>query len=122
MKFECAAWCTRYTRYTTFIDISGFSPYVRQSLRLAPLAGGTALVIFNWRFPVSLCIHIARFMDAVEKANAERQKRWCVCLRHFLKARPNRSHGPQTKRVKDQKVGEGTYAVVYRGSSVFRTA
>ncbi|KAI9432644.1 CMGC/CDK/CDK7 protein kinase [Lactarius psammicola] len=32
-------------------------------------------------------------MDAVEKANAERQKRW----------------------VKDQKVGEGTYAVVYRG-------
>ncbi|KAJ7281957.1 kinase-like domain-containing protein [Mycena rebaudengoi] len=32
-------------------------------------------------------------MDAVEKANTERQKRW----------------------VKDQKVGEGTYAVVYRG-------
>ncbi|KAF7309578.1 Cmgc cdk cdk7 protein kinase [Mycena indigotica] len=32
-------------------------------------------------------------MDAVEKANAERQKRW----------------------VKDQKIGEGTYAVVYRG-------
>jgi len=32
-------------------------------------------------------------MDAVERANAERQKRW----------------------VKDQKVGEGTYAVVYRG-------
>ncbi|TDL24030.1 Pkinase-domain-containing protein [Rickenella mellea] len=32
-------------------------------------------------------------MDAVEKANAERQKRW----------------------IKDQKVGEGTYAVVYRG-------
>lgn len=32
-------------------------------------------------------------MDAVEKANAEKQKRW----------------------VKDQKVGEGTYAVVYRG-------
>ncbi|KIL00759.1 hypothetical protein PAXRUDRAFT_7974 [Paxillus rubicundulus Ve08.2h10] len=32
-------------------------------------------------------------MDAVEQANAERQKRW----------------------VKDQKVGEGTYAVVYRG-------
>ncbi|KAJ7230704.1 kinase-like domain-containing protein [Mycena pura] len=32
-------------------------------------------------------------MDAVEKANAERQKQWA----------------------KDQKVGEGTYAVVYRG-------
>ncbi|SJL03988.1 related to KIN28-cyclin-dependent ser/thr protein kinase [Armillaria ostoyae] len=32
-------------------------------------------------------------MDAVERANVERQKRW----------------------VKDQKVGEGTYAVVYRG-------
>ncbi|KAG9312915.1 kinase-like domain-containing protein [Chiua virens] len=32
-------------------------------------------------------------MDAVEKANAERQKKW----------------------IKDQKVGEGTYAVVYRG-------
>ncbi|KAG6910205.1 cyclin-dependent serine/threonine protein kinase [Tephrocybe rancida] len=32
-------------------------------------------------------------MDAVEKANTERQKRW----------------------TKDQKVGEGTYAVVYRG-------
>ncbi|KAI0255934.1 Pkinase-domain-containing protein [Lactifluus subvellereus] len=32
-------------------------------------------------------------MDAVERANAERQNRW----------------------VKDQKVGEGTYAVVYRG-------
>ncbi|KAF7317894.1 Cmgc cdk cdk7 protein kinase [Mycena kentingensis (nom. inval.)] len=32
-------------------------------------------------------------MDAVEQANAERQKRW----------------------VKDQKIGEGTYAVVYRG-------
>ncbi|KAF8498592.1 kinase-like domain-containing protein [Russula emetica] len=32
-------------------------------------------------------------MDAVERANAARQKRW----------------------VKDQKVGEGTYAVVYRG-------
>ncbi|KAG6333535.1 hypothetical protein ID866_5546 [Astraeus odoratus] len=34
-----------------------------------------------------------RRMDAVERANAEKQKRW----------------------VKDQKVGEGTYAVVYRG-------
>lgn len=34
-------------------------------------------------------------MDAVEKANVERQKRW----------------------IKDQKVGEGTYAVVYRGLS-----
>ncbi|KAJ7065207.1 kinase-like domain-containing protein [Mycena amicta] len=33
-------------------------------------------------------------MDAVQKANAERQKRW----------------------VKDQKIGEGTYAVVYRGA------
>ncbi|CAK5273806.1 unnamed protein product [Mycena citricolor] len=32
-------------------------------------------------------------MDAVEKANAERQRRW----------------------TKDQKIGEGTYAVVYRG-------
>ncbi|KAN0088551.1 Protein kinase-like domain containing protein [Tylopilus felleus] len=32
-------------------------------------------------------------MDAVEKANAERQKQW----------------------TKDQKIGEGTYAVVYRG-------
>ncbi|KAH9169911.1 kinase-like domain-containing protein [Lactarius sanguifluus] len=32
-------------------------------------------------------------MDAVERANADRQKKW----------------------VKDQKVGEGTYAVVYRG-------
>ncbi|CAL1714765.1 unnamed protein product [Somion occarium] len=32
-------------------------------------------------------------MDAVEKANAERQRKW----------------------VKDQKIGEGTYAVVYRG-------
>lgn len=32
-------------------------------------------------------------MDAVERANAERQKRWA----------------------KDQKIGEGTYAVVYRG-------
>ncbi|KAH0836592.1 kinase-like domain-containing protein [Lanmaoa asiatica] len=34
-------------------------------------------------------------MDAVEKANAERQKKWA----------------------KDQKIGEGTYAVVYRGPS-----
>ncbi|KAI0343218.1 Pkinase-domain-containing protein [Trametopsis cervina] len=35
-------------------------------------------------------------MDAVEKANTERQKRWA----------------------KDQKIGEGTYAVVYRGREV----
>ncbi|OCH85504.1 CMGC/CDK/CDK7 protein kinase [Obba rivulosa] len=35
-------------------------------------------------------------MDAVEKANAERQRRWA----------------------KDQKIGEGTYAVVYRGREV----
>ncbi|KIM82969.1 hypothetical protein PILCRDRAFT_447116 [Piloderma croceum F 1598] len=35
-------------------------------------------------------------MDAVEKANSERQKKW----------------------TKDQKVGEGTYAVVYRGREV----
>jgi len=35
-------------------------------------------------------------MDAVEKENTERQKRWA----------------------KDQKVGEGTYAVVYRGREV----
>ena len=35
-------------------------------------------------------------------------------------ARPDHSHGDsRTKRVKDQKVGEGTYAVVYRGSSAF---
>ncbi|KAM5532377.1 hypothetical protein V8D89_013971 [Ganoderma adspersum] len=35
-------------------------------------------------------------MDAVEKANADRQRRWS----------------------KDQKIGEGTYAVVYRGREV----
>ncbi|KAF9531727.1 kinase-like domain-containing protein [Crepidotus variabilis] len=37
-------------------------------------------------------------MDAVEKANEERQKRW----------------------VKDKKVGEGTYAVVYQGREAVR--
>ncbi|KAH9924728.1 CMGC/CDK/CDK7 protein kinase [Fomitopsis serialis] len=35
-------------------------------------------------------------MDAVEKANTDRQKRWA----------------------KDQKIGEGTYAVVYRGREI----
>ncbi|OBZ74110.1 Serine/threonine-protein kinase crk1 [Grifola frondosa] len=35
-------------------------------------------------------------MDAVERANAERQRKWA----------------------KDQKIGEGTYAVVYRGKSL----
>lgn len=49
-------------------------------------------------------------MDAVEKANADRQKRWyalvstcsCGCSR--------------SRRAKDQKIGEGTYAVVYKGA------
>jgi cyclin-dependent kinase 7 len=36
-------------------------------------------------------------MDAVERENADRQKRWA----------------------KEQKVGEGTYAVVYKGSSQY---
>jgi hypothetical protein len=52
-------------------------------------------------------------MDAVEKANAERQKKWCELIPKYSAQVVNH----QLSRAKVQKIGEGTYAVVYRGSS-----
>ena len=53
-------------------------------------------------------------MDAVEKANAERQRKWCVAS--FLASCKFAVFTFYVLfRIKDKKVGEGTYAVVYQG-------
>ena len=51
-------------------------------------------------------------MDAVEKANAEKQKRWSA---GFLHTRMFLRDTIRLNRAKDKKIGEGTYAVVYQG-------
>ena len=53
-------------------------------------------------------------MDAVEKANAERQRKWCALLVSCLFLLSQSSY-IMICRIKDKKVGEGTYAVVYQG-------
>ena len=53
-------------------------------------------------------------MDAVEKANAERQRKWYVLILTCYSQVFFCSH-LIICRIKDKKVGEGTYAVVYQG-------
>lgn len=50
-------------------------------------------------------------MDAVEKANTDKQTRWCT--QYFQL----QAHLFMYLRAKERKVGEGTYAVVYQGLS-----
>ena len=54
-------------------------------------------------------------MDAVEKANYARQKRWYDV--DFSRTAEPHTKGSRLYRAKDQKVGEGTYAVVYKGKA-----
>ena len=51
-------------------------------------------------------------MDAVEQENNERQKKWCV--HPFVSIFTLLNPWPYP-RLKDKKIGEGTYAVVYQG-------
>lgn len=50
-------------------------------------------------------------MDAVEKANEARQKNWYV----FMSSGCPHASSDHIQRIKDRKVGEGAYAVVYQG-------
>lgn len=84
-----------------------------------PTANSQLIVIESARDPteslfLSISLGTLVRMDAVERENTERQKRWwdiypCYNTAYLY-----------FNRVKDQKVGEGTYAVVYRGAPILR--